>query len=197
MKNTTAIALLALGAMAGSAFAQGLHPVSDVRTVDAATAGDTATEQDTRIVVEVPTLDRLNPFQRFVINPYERQNDPARFEIYVDGTIRNYRNVTNGFVRAQRYVADRLEEARIAWLRENAAIASHAGEKVGQERTAIQPRATIRMPEGASGGGGFRVEAPAADRARLVAALDRVQAHRARLREAAGEQSEARVASAD
>lgn len=202
MKNTIAIALMALGAAAPAALAQGLHPVSDVRTVEAATASDQA-EQPTRIVVEVPTLDRLNPFQRFVIDPNERQNDPARFEIRVDGTIRNYQNVTNGFVRAQRYVADRLEEARLAWLRENAAVTSHAGEKVGSEQAAITPRATIRMPQGSSGGGGYRVQAPQADRAQLVAALERVKAHEASVRAAAApaekteEQTETTVASAD
>lgn len=202
MKNTIAIALMALGAAAPAALAQGLHPVSDVRTVEAATASDEA-EQPTRIVVEVPTLDRLNPFQRFVIDPNERQNDPARFEIRVDGTIRNYQNVTNGFVRAQRYVADRLEEARLAWLRENAAVTSHAGEKVGSEQAAITPRATIRMPEGSSGGGGYRVQAPQADRAQLVAALERMKAHEASVRAAAApaekteEETETTVASAD
>lgn len=202
MKNTIAIALMALGAAAPAALAQGLHPVSDVRTVEAATASDEA-EQPTRIVVEVPTLDRLNPFQRFVIDPNERQNDPARFEIRVDGTIRNYQNVTNGFVRAQRYVADRLEEARLAWLRENAAVTSHAGEKVGSEQAAITPRATIRMPQGSSGGGGYRVQAPQADRAQLVAALERVKAHEASVRAAAApaekteEETETTVASAD
>lgn len=201
MKNTIAIALMALGAAAPSALAQGLHPVSDVRTVEAASASDDG-EQPTRIVVEVPTLDRLNPFQRFVIDPNERQNDPARFEIRVDGTIRNYQNVTNGFVRAQRYVADRLEEARLAWLRENAAVASHAGEKVGSEQAAITPRATITMPEGASGGGGFRVQAPQADRSNLVAALERMKAHRASVRAAAvpaeeTEEAETTVASAN
>ena len=202
MKNTIAIALMALGAAAPAALAQGLHPVSDVRTVEAATASDEA-EQPTRIVVEVPTLDRLNPFQRFVIDPNERQNDPARFEIRVDGTIRNYQNVTNGFVRAQRYVADRLEEARLAWLRENAAVTSHAGEKVGSEQAAITPRATIRMPQGSSGGGGYRVQAPQADRAQFVAALERVKAHEASVRAAAApaekteEETETTVASAD
>lgn len=202
MKNTIAIALMALGAAAPAALAQGLHPVSDVRTVEAATASDEA-EQPTRIVVEVPTLDRLNPFQRFVIDPNERQNDPARFEIRVDGTIRNYQNVTNGFVRAQRYVADRLEEARLAWLRENAAVTSHAGEKVGSEQAAITPRATIRMPQGSSGGGGYRVQAPQADRAQLVAALERMKAHGASVRAAAApaekteEETETTVASAD
>lgn len=202
MKNTIAIALMALGAAAPAALAQGLHPVSDVRTVEAATASDEA-EQPTRIVVEVPTLDRLNPFQRFVIDPNERQNDPARFEIRVDGTIRNYQNVTNGFVRAQRYVADRLEEARLAWLRENAAVTSHAGEKVGSEQAAITPRATIRMPQGSSGGGGYRVQAPQADRAQLVAALERMKAHEASVRAAAApaekteEETETTVASAD
>lgn len=196
MKNRTVIALLALSVTAGSALAQGLHPVSDVRTVEAATTSS-ETQETTHIVVEVPTLDRLQPFQRFVINPHERQNDPARFEIRVDGTIRNYARVTNGFVRAQRYVADRLEEARLAWLRENAAVTSHAGERVGADRAAIVPRATIRMPEGASGGGGFRVQAPAADRARLVAALERMKAHRATVRAAAQPTQEATVASAD
>ncbi|MFI4915745.1 MAG: hypothetical protein ACIAS6_04470 [Phycisphaerales bacterium JB060] len=196
MKNRTAIAVLAIAAVAGSATAQGLHPISDVRTVEAATSSDTS-ERDTRIMVEVPTMDRLNPFQRFVINPYERQNDPARFEIRVDGTIRNYANATNGFVRAQRYVADRLEEARIAWLRENAAVASHAGEQVGSEAAAITPRATITMPEGASGGGGFRVQAPKADRARLVAALERMEAHRAAARATTEPERETAVASAD
>lgn len=196
MKNRTAIAVLAIAAAAGSTMAQGLHPVSDVRTVEAATASD-ASERDTRIVVEVPTMDRLQPFQRFVINPHERQNDPARFEIRVDGTIRNYANATNSFVRAQRYVADRLEEARIAWLRENAAVTSHAGENVGSEQAAITPRATITMPEGASGGGGFRVQAPAADRARLVAALERMEAHRAAARATTEPVRESAVASAD
>lgn len=203
MKNTIAIALAALGSAAPAVLAQGLHPVSDVRTVNptttststtttttaseaTATATATSSEMQTAtIVVEVPTLDRLNPFQRFVIDPNERQNDPARFEIRVDGTIRNYQNVTNGFVRAQRYVADRLEEARLAWLRENAGITSHAGEKAGSEQAAITPRATITMPEGASGGGGFRVQAPQADRARLVAALERMKAHQASVRAAA------------
>jgi hypothetical protein len=185
MKNTIAIALIGFGAAAPMALAQGLHPVSDVRTVEAATAGDQG-EQPAHIVVEVPTLDRLNPFQRFVIDPNERQNDPARFEIRVDGTIRNYQNATNSFVRAQRYVADRLEEARLAWLRENAAVTSHAGERAEGERTAITPRATIRMPEGASGGGGYRVQAPQqADRAQLVAALERMRAHEASVRAAA------------
>lgn len=201
MKNTIAIALAALGSAAPSALAQGLHPVSDVRTVDATTAA-TESETVTSIVVEVPTLDRLNPFQRFVIDPNERQNDPARFEIRVDGTIRNYQNVTNGFVRAQRYVADRLEEARLAWLRENAGITSHAGEKVGSEQAAITPRATITLPEGASGGGGFRVQAPQADRSNLVAALERMKAHEASIRaasapaEPAEEEAETTVASA-
>ena len=111
MKNRTVIALLALSATAGSALAQGLHPVSDVRTVEAATTSS-ETQETTHIVVEVPTLDRLQPFQRFVINPHERQNDPARFEIRVDGTIRNYARVTNGFVRAQRYVADRARRGK-------------------------------------------------------------------------------------
>ncbi len=190
MKNTIAIALMALGAAAPAALAQGLHPVSDVRTVQAATAGDDA-EQPTHIVVEVPTLDRLNPFQRFMIDPNERQNDPARFEIRVDGTIRNYSRVTNGFVRGQRYVADRLEEARLAWLRENAAVTSHAGERAEGERTAITPRATIRMPEGASGGGGFRVQAPQrADRSQLVAALERMKAHEASVRASASAETE-------
>lgn len=202
MKNTIAIALMALGAAAPSALAQGLHPVSDVRTVEATTAA-TESETVTSIVVEVPTLDRLNPFQRFVIDPNERQNNPARFEIRVDGTIRNYQNVTNGFVRAQRYVADRLEEARLAWLRENAGITSHAGEKVGSEQAAITPSATITMPEGASGGGGFRVQAPQADRSNLVAALERMNAHRATVRAAAApaeeteEVAETTVASAN
>ena len=196
MKNGTAIALLACGAMAGSALAQGLHPVSDVRTVEAATSSSDA-QGETRIVVEVPTMDRLEPFQRFVINPHERQNDPSRFEIRVDGTIRNYARVTNGFVRAQRYVADRLEEARLAWLRENAAVTSYAGERVGADRAAIVPRATIRMPEGASGGGGFRVQAPTSDRARLVAALERMKAHEATVRASAEPEQEATVASAD
>lgn len=196
MKTRSVIALLALSATAGSALAQGLHPVSDVRTVEAATTSSEI-QETTHIVVEVPTLDRLQPFQRFVINPHERQNDPTRFEIRVDGTIRNYARVTNGFVRAQRYVADRLEEARLAWLREHAAVTSHAGDRVGDDRAAIVPRATIRMPEGASGGGGFRVEAPAADRARLVAALERMKAHRATVRAAARPTQEATVASAD
>ena len=196
MKNRLAIALLAMSTTAGSAIAQGLHPVSDVRTVEAATASS-ETEGTTHIVVEVPTLDRLQPFQRFVINPHVRQNDPTRFEIRVDGTIRNYARVTNGFVRAQRYVADRLEEARLAWLRENAAVTSHAGERVGADRAAIVPRATIRMPEGASGGGGFRVQAPASDRSRLVAALERMKAHRATVRASAEPKQEATVASAD
>lgn len=201
MKNTIAIALAALGSAAPSALAQGLHPVSDVRTVEATTAA-TESENVTSIVVEVPTLDRLNPFQRFVIDPNERQNDPARFEIRVDGTIRNYQNVTNGFVRAQRYVADRLEEARLAWLRENAGITSHAGEKVGSEQAAITPSATITLPEGASGGGGFRVQAPQADRSSLVAALERMKAHQASVRAAAApaeqteEEAETTVASA-
>jgi|GEM_PF-4618046 len=184
MKNTIAIALVALGAAAPAALAQGLHPVSDVRTIEAATASNQG-ERPTHIVVEVPTLDRLNPFQRFVIDPNVRQNDPDRFEIRVDGTIRNYQNVTNGFVRAQRYVADRLEEARLAWLRENTAVTSHAGEKVGSEQAAITPRATIRMPEGSSGGGGYRVQAPAGSRAQLVAALERMRAHEANVRAAA------------
>lgn len=202
MKNTIAIALAALGLAAPSALAQGLHPVSDVRTVEATTAA-TESENVTSIVVEVPTLDRLNPFQRFVIDPNERQNDPARFEIRVDGTIRNYQNVTNGFVRAQRYVADRLEEARLAWLRENAGITSHAGEKVGSEQAAITPSATITLPEGASGGGGFRVQAPQADRSSLVAALERMKAHEASIRAAAApaeqteEEAETTVASAN
>lgn len=189
MKKTTAIALMALGAAAPAALAQGLHPVSDVRTLEAATASHQS-ERPTHIVVEVPTLDRLNPFQRFVIDPNVRQNDPARFEIRVDGTIRNYQNATNGFVRAQRYVADRLEEARLAWLRENAAITSHAGEKVGSEQAAITPRATIRMPEGSSGGGGYRVQAPAGNRAQLVAALERMKAHEATVRAAAAPAAE-------
>lgn len=202
MKNTIAIALAALGSAAPSALAQGLHPVSDVRTVEATTAA-TESENVTSIVVEVPTLDRLNPFQRFVVDPNERQNDPARFEIRVDGTIRNYQNVTNGFVRAQRYVVDRLEEARLAWLRENAGITSHAGEKVGSEQAAITPSATITLPEGASGGGGFRVQAPQADRSSLVAALERMKAHQASIRAAAApveqteEEAETTVASAN
>lgn len=194
MKNRRVIACAALAALSSAALAQGLHPISDVRTVG---AGDAAqAEIPAHVVVEVPTLDRLMPFQRFAIDPAEVQNHPERFEIRVDGTIRNYARVTNGFVRAQRYVADRLEEARIAWLREQGhvgGVVTHQGQGAEDARTAIEPRATIRMPEGASGGGGFRVQAPQADRAQLVAALNRIRAHR----DAAQATTDTRVARAD
>lgn len=181
MKNRLAFAWLALAAAAPVALAQGLHPVSDVRTIEAASATTPAAVPQ-RVVVEVPTLDRLLPFQRFVIDPTQRQNAPERFEIRVDGSIRNYARVTNGFVRAQRYVADRLEEARIAWLKDNGhvgGVVTHGGPAASGEQAAIQPRATIRMPQGSSGGGGYRVQAPTTDRARLVAAMRRIEQHRA------------------
>ena len=204
MKNGIAISLVAPLALLGTALGsaslahaqQGLYPVSDVRTVHGGQSEQA--EAPETVVVEVPTLDRLNPFQRFVIDPMQRQDAPERFEIRVDGTIRNYARVTNGFVRAQRYIAERLEEARQAWLKEHGhvgGVASHAGPQPQGERAAITPRATIRMPEGASGGGGFRVQAPAADRAQLVAALERLRAHRAAARSAAD--ADTRVARAD
>lgn len=189
MKNRLAIAWLVLAPAAPLAMGQGLHPVGDVRTVEAARASAPA-QVPQRVVVEVPTLDRLMPFQRFAIDPSQRQNAPERFEIRVDGTIRNYARVTNGFVRAQRYVADRLEEARLAWLKDNGhegGVVTHGGAEAGDERTAIQPRATIRMPQGSSGGGGYRVQAPTTDRARLVAAMQRIQEHRAMARPGAAE----------
>ena len=196
MKNRLVIACAAGAALAlaSGALAQGLHPVSDVRTVEAGASSQA--EMPASVVVEVPTLDRLMPFQRFAIDPAVRQNAPERFEIRVDGTIRNYSRVTNGFVRAQRYVADRLEEARLAWLREQGhvgGVVTHQGQGAEHARTAIEPRATIRMPEGASGGGGFRVQAPQADRAQLVAALNRIRAHR----DAAQTTIDTRVARAD
>lgn len=196
MKNRRVIACAALAALASGALAQGLHPISDVRTVEAGQAAQA--EMPARVVVEVPTMDRLMPFQRFAIDPAVVQNRPERFEIRVDGTIRNYARVTNGFVRAQRYVADRLEEARIAWLREQGhvgGVATYEGQGAGEQRAAIEPRATIRMPEGASGGGGFRVQAPASDRERLVAAMDRLRAHRQAAQGAAD--TDTRVARAD
>jgi len=195
MKNSCAIPLVALLIATPVVMAQGLHPVSDVRTVR---AGSEEAVTPERVVVEVPTLDRLMPFQRFVIDPSVRQNAPDRFEIRVDGTIRNYARVTNGFVRAQRYVAERLEEARLAWLKEHGhvgGVASHSGPQPQGERAAITPRATIRMPEGATGGGGFRVQAPAGNHAQLVAALERIRAHRAAAQEA--RDRETRVANAD
>lgn len=179
MKNRRVIALAAIAALSSGALAQGLHPVSDVRTVEAGSAGQA--EMPASVIVEVPTLDRLEPFQRFAIDPAAVQNHPERFEIRVDGTIRNYARVTNGFVRAQRYVADRLEAARIAWLRDNGhvgGVASYEGEGASDEQAAIAPRATIRMPQGSSGGGGFRVQAPNTNREQLVAAMNRLRAHR-------------------
>ena len=180
MKNRLVIAWLALPFAAPLALAQGLHPVSDVRTVEAAPAPARA-EVPQRAIVEVPTLDRLLPFQRFVIDPTVRQNAPDRFEIRVNGTIRNYARVTNGFVRAQRFVADRLEEARVDWLKDNGhvgGVMTRVGAEAGREQASIQPRAILRMPQGSSGGGGYRVQAPTADRARLVAALERLEQHR-------------------
>ena len=195
MKTGFAIPLVALLVAAPCALAQGLHTVSDVRTVNAGSS-EQADKPDS-VVVEVPTLDRLMPFQRFVIDPNERQNAPERFEIRVDGTIRNYSRITNGFVRGQRYVAERLEEARIAWLRENGhvgGVASFGGASPEAARAAITPRATIRVPAGASGGGGFRVEAPTNNRAQLVAALNRMRAHQAAAQSApAGESRVARA----
>ncbi len=196
MKTGFAIPLVALLVAAPCALAQGLHPVSDVRTVNAG-ASEQAEKPDA-VVVEVPTLDRLMPFQRFVIDPSQPQNAAERFEIRVDGTIRNYSRITNGFVRGQRYVAERLEEARIAWLRENGhvgGVASFGGPDPESARAAIEPRATIRIPEGASGGGGFRVEAPASNRAQLVAALERIRAQRAAAQTLPA--GEARVATAE
>ena len=196
MKTGFAIPLVALLVAAPCALAQGLHPVSDVRTVNAG-ASEQAEKPDA-VVVEVPTLDRLMPFQRFVIDPSQPQNAAERFEIRVDGTIRNYSRITNGFVRGQRYVAERLEEARIAWLRENGhvgGVASFGGPDPASARAAIEPRATIRIPEGASGGGGFRVEAPASNRAQLVAALERIRAQRAAAQTLPA--GEARVATAE
>ncbi|MEQ8844530.1 MAG: hypothetical protein RIB58_06720 [Phycisphaerales bacterium] len=197
MKNRRVIACAALAALTTGAFAQGLHPISDVRTIE---AGDAAqAEMPASVVVQVPTLDRLMPFQRFAIDPSVVQNRPERFEIRVDGTIRNYARVTNGFVRAQRYVADRLEEARIAWLREQGhvgGVATYEGQGAEDARAAIEPRATIRMPEGASGGGGFRVQAPSNNRAQLVAALNRIRAHREAAHQQ-GQQGDTRVARAD
>ncbi|GIW74790.1 MAG: hypothetical protein KatS3mg103_1312 [Phycisphaerales bacterium] len=187
-----ALAVLALAQAAAHAHAQahtqarGLYPVADVRTVCAQCqacggADGGQGELPKAILVEVPTLDRLMPYQRFAIDPSVRQNDPQRFEIRVDGTIRNSARTTNAFVRAQRYVADRLEEARLAWLKAHGhlgGVTTHHGRDAQADRPPIQPRATIRMPEGSTGGGGFRVQAPAADRSQLVAALQRLHAHR-------------------
>ena len=204
MKNTTvstcaALAAfgLATGGLASGALAQGLNPVSDVRTIEAGEA--TAEQMPERIIVEVPTLDRLNPFQSFAIDPAQRQDVQGRFEIRVDGTIRNYARATNSFVRAHRYIAERLEEARQAWLLEFGyvgGVVTVEGEDAEDSRTAIEPRATIRMPEGASGGGGFRVQAPGADRQQLVAAMNRLRAHRQAAQSEAASQAQTRVAQA-
>lgn len=215
MKNRIRSAIVLVGVAAATAAGQQqLQPLSNVRVVDGnlpvpagtwqSATGAQSSEasrygaaglEDLRITVEVPTRERLRPFRQFVINPWERQNDPARFEIRGGGTqgdIRNYSRVTNPFLRNFRFTADRLEEARQAWLRDNGyvgGVRSFGGSAETATSELPQPRATIRMPAGSSGSGGYRVRLPDREHSVLRAMIARMHEERVQARKNAADQS--------
>lgn len=152
-------------------------------------------------VVQIRGLTPWEPSVDVVINPWVRQDGPIYEDFREFGANDGPYLGTNPATRAIEKTQDRLERARQQWLRENGHVGGVAtfvnppAEGAGSAELP-QPRATIRVPAGSSGGGNFRVEADEGSAARD--ALARIEARRQALAEAAREQrSETRQASAE
>lgn len=153
-------------------------------------------------VVQIRGLTPWEPRVDVAINPWARQDGPIYDDFREFGANDGPYLGTNPATRAIEKTQARLERARQEWLRDNgwvggvATFVNPGPDTMGDEATeAPQPRATIRMPAGSSGGGNFRVDAGQGEAARD--ALARIEARRQMLAQAAREQRETQQASAE
>lgn len=135
-----------------------------------------------------------------VINPWVRQDGPIYDNFREFGANDGPYLGTNPATRAIEKTQDRLERARQQWLRDNGwvgGVATHVNPPADGNGSAElpQPRATIRMPAGSSGGGNFSVDAGQGEAARD--ALARIEARRQAIAQAARERREIQQASAE
>ncbi|MFG0283693.1 MAG: hypothetical protein ACF8R7_04665 [Phycisphaerales bacterium JB039] len=155
-------------------------------------------------VVQIRGLNPWEPRLDVVINPWVRQDGEIYHDFREDGAHDGPFLGTNPFTRAIAKTQERLERARQDWLRDNGYVGGVAtfvnaparAAGAGDSAELPKPRATIRMPEGSSGGGNFRVEADTDEGNAARAAIARIEARRQAIAEAAAAKRELEQAKA-
>ena len=215
---TLAAAAVSAGAQSGpeapeTVIAQPSYVTAAARlTDDAAHSGVTthtnrieARELPETAVVQIRGLHPWEPRLDVVINPAVRQTGEIYHDFAEDGAHDGPYLGTNPYTRAIEKTQERLERARQDWLRDHGFVGGVATFVNAPARAASEggsaelpkPRATIRMPEGSSGGGNFRVEVDTDEGDAARAALARIEARRQALAKAAAAQREVEQAEAD